>query len=179
MPPAVESVAATTTHRSWAEISITTLQHNYATIRDYVAPDAIVLSVVKANAYGHGTAPCAMALQKEGAKWFGVTSAAEGMELRKAGITGRILLMSGFVRGEEELLFEHNLTPVIWDWNHVELLENVAEKLDRAPESIAVHLKVETGMARLGVPIADLPPMLDVLKSAHFVFLEGVMTHLA
>ena len=179
MPPAVESVANTTTHRSWAEVSIATLQHNYATIRDYVAPNATVLAVVKANAYGHGAASCALALQKEGAKWFGVSSAWEGRELRKAGITGRILLMSGFVRGEEELLLEHNLSPVIWDWNHVELLENVAEKLDRAPESIAVHLKIETGMARLGVPVPDLPQMLDLLKSAHFVFLEGVLTHLA
>ncbi|MBI2682563.1 MAG: alanine racemase [Acidobacteriales bacterium] len=164
---------------TWAEISLTNLQHNFATIRDYVAPNATVCAIVKANAYGHGAAPCAKALQKEGAKWFGVTSTEEGVLLRKAGITGHILLCSGFWRGEEEAVLEHNLTPVVWDWNHIELLENVAEKMDRAPESVAVHLKIDTGMSRLGIPIADLPQMIEILQSAHSVMLEGVMTHLA
>jgi alanine racemase len=168
----------TITRPTWAEISLTALQHNYATIRDYVNP-AAVCSVVKANAYGHGGPECARALQTEGAKWFAVTDSAEGVELRKAGITGRILLLSGFWRGEEEAIIEHNLTPVVWDWNHIELLENAAEKMDKAPQSLPVHLKLDTGMARLGVSLSDLPEMLQVLKSANFVMLEGVLSHLA
>jgi alanine racemase len=168
-----------TVPRSWAEVSMTALQHNYATIRDYVAPDATVCAIVKANAYGHGAARCALAFQQEGAKWFGVTCVEEGVELRKAGVTGRILLMSGFARGEERELLDQNLTPVIWDWNHIEWLEDAAEKLDRAPENVAVHLKVDTGMSRLGVSMADLPHILDMLKGAQFVVLEGVCTHLA
>ncbi|MCU1284912.1 MAG: alanine racemase [Acidobacteriales bacterium] len=166
------------TRRTWAEISVTALQHNYATIRDFVTP-AAVCAVVKANAYGHGGAECARALQKEGAKWFAVTDATEAIELRKAGVTGRILLLSGFSRGEEESIIEHNLTPVIWDWSHVELLEDAAEKMDKAPQSVPVHLKIDTGMARLGVDIADLPNMVQVLQSANFVMLEGVLSHLA
>ena len=168
-----------TVPRSWAEISLTALQHNYATIRDYVAPGAVVCAIVKANAYGHGGARCALAFQQEGAKWFGVTNVEEGIELRRAGITGRILMMSGFARGEESEVIEHNLTPVIWDWNHIELLENAAEKLGRGEQSIPVHLKIDTGMSRLGVGAADLPHMIEVLKSAHAVMLEGVLTHLA
>ena len=167
------------TRPTWAEVSLTALQHNFATIRDFVAPDAAVCAVVKCNAYGHGAAPCAQALQREGAKWFAVTSAAEGMELRKAGITGRILLMSGLFRGEEESILEHNLTPVVWDWNHIELLEDAAERLDRAPQSVAVHLKLETGMARLGVSVRDLPEMIGLLQSANAVYLEGVLSHFA
>lgn len=167
------------TRPTWCEISITNLQHNFATIRDYVAPDATVCAVVKADAYGHGAVECSRALQKEGCKWFAVSSTDEGISLRKAGITGRILLITGFWRGEEELVVEHNLTPVVWDWEHIERLENAAEKLDRAPESVAVHLKVDTGMSRLGVPLADLAGLLQVFHEARFVMLEGVLSHLA
>jgi alanine racemase len=166
------------TRPTWAEISLTALQHNYATIRDFVMP-ATVCSVVKANAYGHGAVECARALQAEGEKWFSVCCADEGIELRKGGITGRILLLSGFWRGEEQAVIEHNLTPVVWDWSHIELLENAAEKMDKAPQSVPVHLKIDTGMARLGVSLCDLPNMLRVLQSANFVMLEGVMSHLA
>ncbi|MGH9650511.1 MAG: alanine racemase, partial [Terriglobales bacterium] len=155
------------------------LQHNFATIRDYVSPQAAVCAVVKANAYGHGAARCALALQGEGAKWFGVSGTEEGAELRRAGVTGRILLLSGFWHGEEEAVLEYNLTPAVWDWNHIELLENAAEKMDRAPESVAVHLKLDTGMTRLGVSLADLPTMAQVFQEAQFVMLEGVFTHLA
>jgi alanine racemase len=139
----------------------------------------VVCAVVKCNAYGHGAPACAQALQKEGAKWFAVTSVEEGMELRKAGIRGRILLLSGFWRGQEEAVLEHNLTPAIWDWSHIELLEDAAEKMDRAPQSVAVHLKVDTGMARLGTSLADLPAMIQALQSANFVMLEGVFSHMA
>src|SRR3954462_12125693 len=154
------------TRPTWAEVSITAIQHNYSTIRDYVAPDAVVCSVVKCDAYGHGAPEVARALQKEGCKWFAVTSPEEGIELRKAGITGRILLMSGFWRGQEESVIENNLTPMVWEWSHIELLENAAEKLDRAPQSVAVHLKVDTGMARLGVSLADLPEMISGFQQA-------------
>ena len=164
---------------TWAEISLTALRHNYSTIRDFVAPDATVCAIVKANAYGHGTAQCALALQKAGAPWFGVTCAEEGTLLREAGIHGRILLMSGFWRGQENAVLENDLTPTIWDWDHIELLEDAAKKMDRAPDSVGVHLKIDTGMARLGVPLAELPKMIQVLRSARHVKLEGVFTHLA
>lgn len=167
------------TRPTWAEISRTALQHNYATVRDYVAPGATVCAVVKADAYGHGAVECALAFQQEGAKWFGVSTPEEGVKLREAGVRGRILLMSGFWRGAEDLIIEHNLTPAVWDWEHIELLENAAEKLDKAPQSVAVHWKVETGMGRLGTSMDDLGQMISVLQSANFVMLEGVFTHLA
>jgi alanine racemase len=167
------------TRPTWAEISRTALQHNYATVRDYVAPNATVCAVVKADAYGHGAVECALAFQQERAKWFGVSTPEEGVKLREAGIRGRILLMSGFWRGAEDLVIEHNLTPAVWEWEHVELLENAAERLDKAPQSVAVHWKVETGMGRLGTSMDDLNQMISVLQSAQFVMLEGVFTHMA
>lgn len=167
------------TRPTWVEISRTALQHNYATVRDFVAPNATVCAVVKANAYGHGAVACALAFQQEGAKWFGVSTPEEGVQLREAGIGGHILLMSGFWRGAEEIVIQHDLTPTIWDWEHIERLENAAEKMDKAPQSVPVHLKVDTGMTRLGVSLKDLAQMLGALQEARFVMLEGVCTHLA
>ena len=165
---------------TWAEVSLTALRHNYRTVQQYVAPSATVCAVVKADAYGHGAVECARALEKEGAVWFGVTSVDEGLRLRQGGITSRILILTGFWRGEEEAVVQHDLTPTVWDWNHIELLEDVAERLQLSHrESIPVHLKVDTGMSRLGVSLADLPMMAGVLRQAHHVVLEGLFTHLA
>jgi alanine racemase len=164
---------------TWAEVSLTALQHNYSTIRDYVSPGAVVCAVVKCNAYGHGAPACAQALQKEGAKWFAVTSVEEGVQLRQAGIRGRILLLSGFWRGQEETVVEHDLAPAIWERSHIELLEAAAEKVDKAPQSVPVHLKLDTGMARLGTNLEELPRMIAALKSANSIMLEGVFSHLA
>src|SRR5207253_2920777 len=100
---------------TWAEISLTALRHNFRTILDHVAPSATVCAVVKADAYGHGAADCAKALEAEGATWFGVTGPDEGIRLRQAGITSRILLLNGFWRGEEEAVVEHDLTPAVWE----------------------------------------------------------------
>jgi alanine racemase len=167
------------TRPTWAEISLTAIQHNFSTVKAFVTPEATVCAVVKADAYGHGAEECARAMQAEGAKWFGVTSTDEGISLRKAGITGRILLLSGFWHGEEEAVLEHNLTPAIWEWGHIELLENAAEKMDKAQQSVAVHLKVETGMGRLGVNMQELPQILQALTETNFVMLEGFFSHFA
>lgn len=168
---------ATRTRPTWVEVSLSTLQHNFRTIQDYVAPGATVCAVVKADAYGHGAVECARALEQEGAVWFGVTSTEEGVELRRAGITSRILLMTGFWRGEEEAVVRHDLTPAVWEWWHIELLEDAAERLRH--ETVPVHVKVDTGMARLGLALADLGLFAQMLKDAQHVVPEGLFTHLA
>ena len=152
---------------TWAEISLTALRHNFRTIQDYVAPEAAVCCVVKADAYGHGAAECARALEQEGALWFGVSSTDEGVCLRRSGISGRILLMSGFWRGEEEAIVEHDLTAAVWDWNHIELLEEAARKFHRGSgHPVPVHLKVDTGMARLGLNTPEVANFAEVIKNA-------------
>src|SRR3954471_12437119 len=88
------------TRPTWAEVSLSALTHNFRLIRDFVAPHATVCAVVKCDAYGHGAAQCARALEGAGAEWLGVTSTDEGVQLREAGIAGGILLMSGIWRGE-------------------------------------------------------------------------------
>lgn len=163
---------------TWVEVSLGALRQNFRTIRDHVAPEAAVCAVVKADAYGHGAVGCARALEAEGAQWFGVTSTGEGVALREAGIRGRILLMTGFWRGEEEAVVRQRLTPAVWDASHIQLLEDAAAKCGNA-EPVPVHLKVDTGMARLGINPAELSWFAKFLGSAKHVFLEGVFTHIA
>lgn len=163
---------------AWVEVSLTALQHNFRTILSYVRPEAEVCAVVSSNAYGHGAAACAQALQKEGAKWFATTTCAEGIELRECGITGRILLLGGLWRGAEEDVVRYELTPAVWSWDHLELLENAAEKV-KPQQPVAIHLKINTGMNRLGVDLNDLPSILETIKSAPHLNLEGIFSHLA
>src|ERR671924_1544710 len=96
---------------TWAEVSLAALRHNFRSIREHVAPQATVMAVVKADAYGHGAAECARVLEAEGANWFGVTCTEEGVQLRQAGIRGRTVALSGFWPGEESALIEHAITP--------------------------------------------------------------------
>src|SRR5437868_859791 len=165
------------TRPTWAEVSLPTLVNNYKLIRDFVAPHATVCAVVKCNAYGHGAIECARSLEAAGATWFGVTSADEGIELRRAGIAGRILLMSGIWRGEGEAVVEHKLTPAVWSAEQISELNSAAEKLrkDRFP----VHIEVDTGMARQGASAASLGFILEAARKAKSICIEGLHSHLA
>ena len=134
-------------------------------------------AVVKADAYGHGAVECSRALEAEGAKWLGVTSLDEAIPLREAGLRANILLMTGFWRGEESEIIRLHLTPTVWEPWHIETLESAAAALGVAQHP--VHLKVDTGMGRLGVAVDQLPGVLAALKSAKHLELEGLSTHLA
>ncbi len=128
-------------------------------------------------AYGHGAVECAQALEAEGATWMGVTSLDEAIPLREEGITARILLMTGFWRGEEEEIVRLGLTPTVWEVGHIELLERAAARVGVAQH--AIHLKLDSGMGRLGAAPEDLPKILGALKSSPHLQLEGFATHLA
>jgi alanine racemase len=162
---------------TWAEISLGTLRENFRAVQAFVSPRVTVCAVIKADAYGHGATPCALALEAAGAKWLGVTTTDEGMPLRSAGVQNRILLMTGFWRGEEEEVVRQNLTATVWEPWHVELLSDAAQRLG-APRQ-PIHLKIDTGMGRLGLTIAELPSMCRVIQRAPQVVLEGVSTHFA
>lgn len=135
-------------------------------------------AVVKADAYGHGGLKCARALEREGATWFCVTSPEEGITLREGRVRGRILMLSGFWRGEEEEVLLRNLTPSVWQPRHLELLEAAAVRLNHETP-VRVHLKLDTGMSRLGLQLPDLPAFLATLARTEHVRLEGVFSHFA
>jgi alanine racemase len=173
----VEILTRAATRPTWAEVSLRDLRYNFRVVQHHVGTGVTVCAVVKADAYGHGATECARALEEEGARWLGVTSLDEAIPLRDAGIQSRILLMTGFWRGEEEEIVRLGLTPTVWEPGQVELLEKAAARLGVAKQ--AVHLKVDTGMGRLGVAPEDLPQVSSALKSSPRLSVEGLSTHLA
>jgi alanine racemase len=171
--PAVEPRSAT-----WVEVSRAALSRNFRAIQSQVGSDVTVCPVIKSDAYGHGAAGCALALCEAGAKWLAVGSVDEGIGLRQLGVEARVLILSGFWRGEEEEIVRHRLSPAVWDPAHVALLENAAAKTKFA-RPVAVHLKVNTGMNRLGADLEEMAAIYDALRAAPRVLLEGIFSHFA
>ena len=161
---------------TWAEVSLDALRHNFRTVKQLVGDSVSICAVVKADAYGHGAAACAQALEAEGAPWFGVTGTEEAMALRRAGINARLLLMTGIWKGEEDEVVANNLTPVVWEPWHVERLDKAAQKRQTV---LPVHLKIDTGMTRLGASKEALPRLCEALAASQHLQLEGVSTHFA
>jgi alanine racemase len=172
-----EILSRAATRPTWADVSLSTLRQNFRTVQKHVGAAVTVCAVVKADAYGHGAVECSRALQGEGAKWLGVTSLDEAIPLRDAGIQSNILLMTGFWRGEEAEIIRLQLTPTVWELWQIESLDKAAAGLGVARHP--VHLKVDTGMGRLGVAVEQLPAVLRALSTAKHLRLEGLSTHLA
>jgi len=162
--------------RTWAEVSLAALGGNFHAVRKHVGEKVAVCAVVKADGYGHGAVECARALESEGAPWLGVTDANEGVALRGAGIGTRILLMTGIWKGEEEEIAAQNLTPTVWESWHIERLERAAAKRNVL---LSVHLKLDTGMNRLGVSKERLSRFCEAFAGCQHLQLEGVSTHFA
>lgn len=164
----------------WAEISLGAIAKNFRAIRRHVGRRRKILAIVKANAYGHGAVPVAKALAKAGADWFGVTCVAEGAELRASGIRRPILVLSGFWPGEERRLIEHRLTPAITRIDQLRHLERAvasAVRSRRVRGPYAVHLKIDTGMNRLGVSSAEMHSVAQALADSPHLRLDGTFTH--
>ncbi|MGC2109110.1 MAG: alanine racemase [Candidatus Korobacteraceae bacterium] len=166
------------TRPNWAEISFSALRHNFRIVQQHVGADVTICAVVKCNAYGHGVEECAPALEQAGARWFGVTSTDEGIVLREVGITSRILIMCGLFPGEEEDALRHSLTPAVFRLEDAKSLAAAAARL-RLDHTVPIHLKVDTGMGRLGLPQAELEVFAEGIKQFPQIELEGVFSHLA
>lgn len=168
----------------WAEVSLSALRHNLEAIRKYVNPltekrrtPRMVLSIVKGNGYGHGGPEVSKALEKFGSDWFGVASAGEGMELRAAGVRKPILVLGGFWPGEEKNLIQHNLTPAMHRCEQLALFEAAAAKARK--KHVTIHLKIDTGMNRLGLAHTDMDCFAKQLAKCKHLELGGTFTHLA
>jgi alanine racemase len=164
-------------HRpTWAETSLSALTHNYAVIKKALRNGAQLMAVVKADAYGHGAVQCARALQTINADWFGVALVEEGIELRKAGITVPICCLGGFSYRQAEDPLKYDLTTAVYRLDSAEELNARARAGGRV---VPFHLKVDTGMGRLGVPFTEIAGFAQALKQFDSIKLDGVMTHFA
>ncbi|HEY6328340.1 MAG TPA: alanine racemase, partial [Blastocatellia bacterium] len=171
-----ELLAAHKSRPTWAEVNLDNLARNLRVIKQMIAPDVAVMSAIKADAYGHGAVGCSRALQQAGVEWFGVALPEEGEKLREAGIVRPILCLGGFWEGQEELVISQSLTPAIFRLDLLERLDRVAGQTGCVTD---YHLKIDTGMGRLGVPLSGLPDFLDAVGRLQNVRLDGIMTHMA
>lgn len=160
-----------------AEINLAALRHNLHVVRKH-AGGAKVWAVLKADGYGHGAPAVARTLERAGADGFCVALLEEGVELREAGITAPILVMGGYYGAAYSELLARRLTPVVYDLGQVEGFARLA-RAGEADAPVAVHLKVDTGMARLGVTLSELPAFARALARFPEVQIGGLMTHLA
>ena len=161
---------------TWAEIDLDHLAANFNRVRQRVSPVARVMAVIKANAYGHGAVACARRLAREGADWFGVALPEEGVELRSAGVTQPVLCLGGFWPGQAATCIQHNLTPVVY---HLDMVAALNQAAANAGVVADVHLKVDTGMGRLGVRFDQLSEFVNTLAQFRNVRIDGIMSHLA
>ncbi len=175
--------------KSWIEVRERLLSENYRAAVEVAereaGPQMAVLAVVKANGYGHGAAVCAPVLARAGARWLGVTDAAEGALVRAALAAAgfgdsQILVMCGQLPEDAAAVVAQGLTPVVWTREQMAALEAAGgEALELHPEPLAIHIEVDTGMSRQGVSVAELRGLLGWLRSEPRLRLEGVMTHFA
>lgn len=157
-------------------VSLTNLEDNFRSIREFIGPNPEILCVVKADAYGHGAIQCAKTLQAAGADWFGVALPEEGFELREAGIRTPILAMGSFWLGQEESIIEKKIIPSLFNIDVARALNSAAE---RRGIVVSAHVKVDTGMGRIGVRPEEIPSFAQELKRLGNLRIEGLMTHLA
>jgi alanine racemase len=161
---------------TWAEIDLNNLAANFKRIRERVSPAARVMAVIKANAYGHGAVECARRLAKEGADWFGVALPEEGIELRESGISQAVLCLGGYWPGQAALCVQQRLTHVVYRVDMIDALNRAAANAGVVAD---VHVKVDTGMGRLGVRFDQLSEFVTALEPFRNVRIDGLMSHLA
>jgi len=165
------------TARAWAQIDLAAMTHNFNIAK---STGKKVMCVIKANAYGHGAIPCGLHLQKLGADYFAVACLAEALELRNGGITRPILIL-GYTPAEYAAeLAQHNITQTVYDMDSAEALSMEAV---RAGVTIDVHIKVDTGMSRIGIYAQSMESAASAAEEIQRIYLlpglkvRGVYTH--
>jgi alanine racemase len=161
--------------RSWVEVSRRQIAENFRAVREVVGPGVEVAPVVKADAYRHGAVEVSRVLMSEGARWLCVSSVDEGCTIRESGIAARILVMADFLPSERAALVEYQLTPVLHSLADIAELSRMAAERE---QPLAYHLKVDSGMGRLGTR-ASAPEIVEAVLANRWARLEGLMTHFA
>jgi alanine racemase len=161
---------------TWAEIDLGRLGENFRTIKSFCGDDICYMAVIKADAYGHGAVDCGRKLEAEGADWFGVACLEEAAELRQAGISRPILVFGGAWPGQEISFLNFDLTPMVFTLEQAERMDEAAA---RANKFVGIHVKIDTGMNRVGFRLEDVASAARKMSELRNIRVEGLMTHFA
>lgn len=164
----------TAPYLTWIEVDLAALEHNTRLVAQRV--NVPIMAVVKDNGYGHGAPQTAQAVLRAGAAWLAVVRVAEGLELRRAGISAPILVMSGALPAEVDAALAHHLTLVL---HNEDIAAVIAQRAAAAGITARVHLKLDTGMGRFGVFAEDALRMAQSALAHGGLEIEGVFSHLA
>nr|WP_035799970.1 alanine racemase [Crocosphaera chwakensis] len=163
--------------RAWVEIDLSALSHNVRQIKQLLSPKTALMAVVKADAYGHGAIAVAQTALQAGASALAVATLGEGIELREAGITAPILILGAINTPEEIAAIAHwNLEPTLC---YPEQAMVVSQTLSQCEKVLPVHLKLDTGMSRLGIPWHQGTEFVTLVKQLPYLNLRSVYSHLA
>jgi alanine racemase len=158
-------------------IDLSALVHNLTQVKKLVGRKTKIMGVVKSDAYGHGMVPVSRVLEENGIDSLGVAFLHEALELREKGLKSPIVILCGIeTREDAREVVDKNLTTVLYDLSPAEAL---AEACDRSGKRIRIHLKVDTGMGRLGIPDSDLLPLMRKIKALKPLYLEALTSHLS
>jgi len=163
-------------YRTWSEINLKTVSENIGEIKSIVKPNVKILVVVKADAYGHGAISIGRTALESGASYLGVGDSTEAIELRQAGILAPILILGAMIEEEIGWIISYDITPTIHSMDLVELLNNEAIRQNK---KLKVHLKIDTGLTRLGASPERAVEIVKKIKSMPNLDLEGISSHLS
>jgi alanine racemase len=161
---------------TYAEISLEAVKHNISRIRKLLAPAVKFMAVVKANAYGHGAVAVSRAAIEAGADSLAVANLKEALELREAGIVSPILILTESPTSVMDEIIQYDLSQTLYSYSEAQALSDEAQKRKR---SARVHVKVDTGMGRVGVPPSEAVAFVAKVSSLPAIELEGIFTHFA
>lgn len=160
---------------AWVQVDLGKIRRNVQRLAEACRP-AELMAVVKADGYGHGAAAVSRAALASGARRLAVATPTEGQELRRAGIAAPILVVGAFMPGQEEMYIEHRLTVTLASFEGIDALAQAAQ---RRGVVVRVHIKVDTGMGRLGFLPDEIPFLVKRLQRYPYIELEGIYSHYA
>ncbi|UCC65945.1 MAG: alanine racemase [Deltaproteobacteria bacterium] len=161
-------------HTTMVEIDLGALVYNYGQLRQFIRPSVKFLAVVKADAYGHGAVPVSKRLEELGVDLLGVATVKEGVEMREGGIGTPILVLSGIYQEEVEQVLRYRLTPMVY---RLDIAKTLSAEADKTGERVPVHIKVDTGMGRIGVLYEEAPAFFDQVRRFENLEIEGIASH--
>ena len=165
-----------TSRPTWAEVDLNRLGENFRAVKSFCGDEILYMAVIKADAYGHGAIECGERLEADGVDWFGVATLEEGVELRQAGISKPILIFGGVWPGQAREFLNFDLTPMIFTLEQAEWLNDAARAANRLAN---LHVKIDTGMNRVGFRLEQAADAARYLASLRNITVEGLMTHFA